>query len=111
MRAPLRDRRPMAWGARIETKNARAEPTVTFGPPEPFTGVLSAPQDNASAAAYGSRLPSVLRITSADATLATGAGVWVDADRSAPPDYCVVAVAKTPRTIVYTIERRGAYGG
>ncbi len=101
----------MAWGERIATKNARAEPKVVYGLPAPFSGVLSAPQDAASAAAYGSRLPRILRITGADATLAEGAGVWVDARRDAEPDYTVVAVTRTPRATVYTIERRGAYGG
>ena len=111
MRCPLRDRRAMAYGARTETKNSRAEPIVTFGSPAAFSGILSTPQDTATVAAYGSRLPSILQITSADARLAVGMGIWVDAARSAAPDYSVIAEAKTPRTTVYTIERRGNYGG
>lgn len=101
----------MAYGARTETKNARAEPIVTFGAPVSFTGVLSTPQDTAAAAAYGARLPSILRITSSNAALAVGMGVWVEAPLAAAPDYTVIAIARTPHTKTYTIERRGAYGG
>lgn len=101
----------MAYGARTETKNARAEPIVTFGSPMAFSGVLSTPQDTAAAAAYGSRLPGILRITSSSAALAVGMGIWVDAATDAAPDYTVIAIARTPHTTSYTIERRGAYGG
>lgn len=111
MRARLRDRRPLAWGERSSAKNARAEPIVTYGAPHSFSGVLSTPTDTASAAAYGARLPGILTITNSTARLRVGQGVWVEASRRSDPDYTVIAEHRTPRTVSYIIERRGAYGG
>lgn len=112
MRHAIVDQRTLTYSPASITRNERnGEKTTEYNEPTTFCAAVSPASGRLEAEAYGSRLPYVKRLYGASEALTEGGGIWLDADTEGPPDYVVLSAETHPRETVYTIGKRGVFGG
>lgn len=112
MRHAIADQRPLMYSpVTIARSEATGEKTPAYNAPTAFQASVAPASGRLDAEAYGQRLPYVKRLYGASAALTEGDGVWVDESSNGPPDYVVIGADRYPREVVYSIGKRGVFGG
>lgn len=112
MRHAIADQRPLIYSpAEITRSEFNGEKTAQYNQRTPFTASVAPASGQLDAQAWGNRLPYIKRLYGASEALTEGGGVWLDADAQEQPDYIVISAQVYPRETVYTIGKRGVFGG